>query len=216
MHPDEGAPRARARAQDRAGVERLGAHDRPGRDRPRHGPGPRTEGQDREGAHRRDRAPVQEEQDRLDQGQRPAGRQGEGRRHRRRQAVARRPERDRRRDGIAAEERARHRDRSEAHHHQRRSHRVEGHPEVDRDSRQRRRGRGVRVHLPAFRQRGHDRRAAAAAGADRGRSGVRRAREIVQASGHQGPHGHQGRRREGGRRFGRRSRRSCRTAARRR
>ena len=50
------------------------------------------------------------------------------------------------------------------------------------DHGQRRGRRRVRVDLPPLRQRGDDRRAAAAPGAGRGRSGVRRAREVVPAS----------------------------------
>ena len=62
-----------------------GLTHRPGRHRPRHGAGAGAQGQDRQGPHRRHRAPVQEEQDRLDQGRGAAGRQGRGRGHRRRQ-----------------------------------------------------------------------------------------------------------------------------------
>ncbi len=93
-------------------------------------------------------------------------------------------------------------DRSKADHHERRSHRAEGDPEVDRDPRERRRRRRVRVDLPALRQRGDDRRAPAAARADRRRGRVGRAREVFQAAGHQGADGHEGVRRQGRRRLG--------------
>ena len=65
-------------------------------------------------------------------------------------------------------------------------------PEVDRDHGQRRGRRRVRVDLPPLRQRGHDHRAAAAARAGRGRSGVGGARAVVQEAGHQGADRHQG------------------------
>ena len=127
LHPDQGAPRARARAQGRAGLEGLGADDRRGGHRHRHGPGAGAQGQDRQGADRRHRAAVQEEQDRLDQGQRPAGRQGHGRDHRRRrQQTLTATQGDHRRDRLAAAQRAGHRDRSQADHHERRSDRPEG------------------------------------------------------------------------------------------
>ena len=48
-------------------------------------PGAGAQGQDRQGAHRRRRVPVQEEQDRLDQRQRSTGRKGQGRDNRRRE-----------------------------------------------------------------------------------------------------------------------------------
>ena len=99
------------------------------------------------------------------------------------------------------------RDRPQADHHERRSDRAEGDPEVDRDSRKRRGRRRVRVDLPALRERGHDRRAAATAGAGRRRGRVGGAREVVQAPGHQGADRH-----EGGQAQGRRRRRRGRRA----
>ena len=63
---------------------------------------------------------------------------------------------------------------------------------VARHPGQRRRGRRVRVDLPALRQRGDDRRAAAASGAGRGRGHLRRAGEVVQEAGHRRAHRHQG------------------------
>ena len=107
-----------------------------------------------------------------------------------------------------------HRDRSQADHHQRRSDQPEGDPEVDRDHGQRRGRRRVRVDLPALRQRSDDHRAAAADRAGRGRSGLGRARALVQEAGHQGPDRHQGDEREGGRRTASTSRRSSPTASR--
>ena len=66
--------------------------------------GPGAQGQDRQGPDRRHRVPVQEEQDRLDQGHRPARRQGHGRDHRRRQR--RRSRRGRRSSSPPARSRA--------------------------------------------------------------------------------------------------------------
>ena len=57
-------------------------------------------------------------------------------------------------------------------------------PEVDRDPRQRRRRRRVRVDLQPLRQQGDDRRAAAAPRAGRGRGGVRGAARSVPQAGH--------------------------------
>ena len=118
LHSDQGAPRARARAQDCAGLEGVGTDARPGCHRPRHGPGARAQGQDRQGPDRRRRVPVQEEQNRLDQGQRPARRQGQGGSHRRSGRHAHRRQGDHRRHRVAAAERPRDRDRSQAHHHE--------------------------------------------------------------------------------------------------
>ena len=95
-----------------------------------------AQGQDRQGPDRRHRAALQEEQDRVDQGIRPAGRQGDRRGHRRSSADAERGQGDRRRHRVAASKRSRHRDRSEADHHERRSDRHERDPEVDRDPRE--------------------------------------------------------------------------------
>ena len=81
-----------------------------------------------------------------------------------------------------------HRDRREAHHHERRSDSSAGGAEVDRDPRQRRGRRGVRVDLPPVRQRGHAHRAAAAPRAERRRGGVGRAREGVQEARHRRAH----------------------------
>ena len=78
LHSDQGAARARARAEDRAAREGMGRHDRRRRrrraDRHRHGAGPRAQGPDRRRPHQRHRVPVQEEQDRLDQRDRAADR----------------------------------------------------------------------------------------------------------------------------------------------
>ena len=65
-------------------------------------------------------------------------------------------------------------------------------PKIDRDSRQRRRRRGVRVDLPAVRQRGDHCRAAAAARAGRRRSRIGGAREVVPQAGHQDSHRREG------------------------
>ncbi len=70
MHPDEGAARARARAEDRAGVEGMGPHPRRPARAHRHEPGADPQGQDRHHPHARRRVPLQEEQHHLDQGQR--------------------------------------------------------------------------------------------------------------------------------------------------
>ena len=179
----------------------MGPDDRRGGDRHRHEPGPGAQGQDRQGPHRRHRVPVQEEQDRLDQGIGPARRQRrparDGRDHRGRQAVACGQEGDHRRHRLAAAQRPRHRDRSQAHHHERRSDQPEDDPQVDRHPGQRRRRRRVRLDLPPLRQRGDHHRAAAADRAGRGRSGLDRARALVQEAGHQGPDRHQGDEREG-------------------
>ena len=64
--------------------------------------------------------------------------------------------------------------------------------EVDRDHGQRRRRRRVRVDLPSVRERRDDHRAAATAGADRGRGGVGGARAVFQEAGHQGSDRHEG------------------------
>ena len=177
----------------------MGPDHRPGRDRHRHEPGPGPQGQDREGAHRRHRVPLQEEQDRLDQGIGTARRQGQGRDHRRRQAVAHGEKGNHRRDRLAAAQRSRHRDRSQADHHQRRGDQPEGDPEVDRHHGQRRRRRRVRVDLPPLRQRRHDHRAAAADRSGGGRRRVDGARALVQEAGDQGPDRDEGDQCEGGR-----------------
>ena len=83
------------------------------------------------------------------------------------------------------------------------------------DHGQRRRRRRVRVDLPPLRQRGDDHRAAAAAGADRGRGGVGGARAVVQEAGHQGADRHEGHERQGRRATASSSRRRRPTARRR-
>ena len=82
---------------------------------------------------------------------------------------------------------------------------LQGGAEVAGDHGQRRGRRGVRLHLPPVRQRGHDHRAAAAARARRGRGGVGGAREVVQEAGHQVADRHEGDQ-GGGDRQGRRHR----------
>ena len=178
----------------------MGAYDRPGRDRRRHGAGPRPQGQDRQGAHRRHRAAVQEEQDRLDQGKRPACRQRQRRDHRWAKTDADCAQGDHRRHRLDTAQRAGHRDRSQAHHHQRRGDQSQGDSEIDRHPRQWRGRCRVRVDLPALRQRSDRHRAAAADRSRRRRSGLGRAREVVQEAGHQGDDRDEGHRREGRRR----------------
>ena len=169
-------------------------------DRHRHGPGPGPQGQDRQGPDRRHRAAVQEEQDRLDQGQRPAGRQGQGRGHRRRDADA-----DRAKEIIVATgsqprsvpgieiDRKRIITSDEAIGLQEMPKSIaimgSGAVGVEFASIFRRFGSEVTHH-----------RAAAAPGADRGRGGVGRAGEVVQEAGHQGADRHEGHQREGRRR----------------
>ena len=127
LHPDQGAARARPRAEGRAGLEGVGPDHRRGGDRHRHGPGAGAQGQDRHGPDRRHRAAVQEEQDRLDQGQRAPGRaRARSRSPTGRAQTLAATQRDHRRDRFAAAQRAGHRDRSQADHHQRRSDRPEG------------------------------------------------------------------------------------------
>ena len=108
LHPDEGAARARARAEDRAGRRRVGHQLRQERREAgdRHGARPRAQEQDRHRPHQGRRVPVQEKQDRVDQRHRPAGRQGAGRGHRR-LATDARGARDRRRHRVRPAQRAR-------------------------------------------------------------------------------------------------------------
>ena len=131
----------------------------------------------------------------------PPRRQGQGRDHRRRHADAHREEGDHRRHRLAAAQRARHRDRPQAHHHERRSDRPEGRSRsrssilgsgavgVEFASIFRRFGSEVTIIelLPRLVP-------------DRGRSGVGRARAVVQEAGHQGADRHEGDEREGRRR----------------
>ena len=153
-------------------------------DRHRHGAGPRAQGRDRQRPDEGRRVPVQEEQDRLDQGDGAADRataaSTSSKATSRRCARARRSSSppDRRRGACRASRSI------AAHHHQRRSDPPAGGAEVDRDHGQRRGRRRVRVDLPPVRQRRDDRRAAAAARAGRGRSGVGGAREVVPEAGH--------------------------------
>ena len=167
--------------------------------RHRHAGGARPQGQDRHRAHRRHRDAVQEAQDRLDQGHRPAHRRQGPRGHpaRRRHPGDHRDQRADRRHRIGAPLGARHRGRQEAHHLQRRGDPPATGAEVDCDHGQRRGRRRVRVDLQELRQRGHRHRAAAAAGARRRRGGVGRARAHLQEARPQGPHRHQGHEREG-------------------
>ena len=185
-------------------MEGVGADVGEAADRPRHGAGPRRKDKIVKGLTERRRVPVQEEQDRLDQGQRPAGRPAtvevtDGQK----QTLAARKE-----IIVATGSPPRsvpgHRDRSQADHHQRRSDRPEGGAEVDRDHGQRRRRRRVRLDLPPLRQRGDDHRAAAAARAGRGRSGVGRARAVFKKQGIKVHDRHQGDVRESRRRRRRR------------
>ena len=136
LHPDQGAARARPRAEDRRRTRRSGASRSARRaDRHRHGPGAGAQGQDRQRPDQGHRVPVQEEQDRLDQGHgRLAGQaasvevtEGDA------QTLAA-PQGDHRRHRLAAAQRAGHRDRSQADHHERRGDRPEGGAEVDRRS----------------------------------------------------------------------------------
>ena len=220
LHPDQGAARARPRAEDHPEREGVG----------RHAPS-RHAGIDM--------GQVQARKDKIVSGltkgieflfkknkidwikgtARLAG-NGKHRGVRRRQADARR-EGDHRRHRLGAAQRSGHRDRPHTNHHQRRSDPPEERAQVARHHGQRRRRRGVRVDLPAVRQRGHDHRAAAAARAGRRRSGVGRAREVVQEAGHQVADRHEGdegggdgerrRHRGAGRRTARR--RSCRPSS---
>ena len=88
--------------------------------RHRHDAGAGAQGQDRHRPDQGRRVPVQEEQDRLDQGHGAPDRQRRRRGLRGREADAPRAQGDHRRDRLGAAQRARHRDRSPAHHHERR------------------------------------------------------------------------------------------------
>ncbi len=130
----------------------------------------------------------------------------------RREAVAGGEEGDHRRDRLDAAQRAGDRGRSQDDHLQRRSDSPAVGAEVDRDHGQRRGRRRVRVDLQELRQRGHGDRAAAATGARRGRSGLGRARALVQEARHQGDdrrEGHLGEVRRQGRRHRSARRRPC-------
>ena len=126
--------------------------------RHRHAGGARPQGQDRHRAHRRHRDALQEEQDRLDQGHRPAHRrQGRGghagapaapRRSRRpRNSIVATGSAPRSVPGIEVDK--------QAHHLQRRGDPPAAGAQVDCDHGQRRGRRRVRVDLQELRQRGH-------------------------------------------------------------
>ena len=142
--PDQGAARARPRPQGRAERQGMGP-DRSATSRPRIDMGQvqAPQGQDRHGPDARHRVPVQEEQDRLDQGQRPP------RRPRRVEVTGDEPQTltrpgDRHCHRLVRPQRARHRARPQAHHHERRSHPPARGAEVDRRHGQRPDRRRVR------------------------------------------------------------------------
>ena len=119
LHPDQGAHRARPRAENRAGGEGMGTDPRRRGGRHRHDPGAGPQGPHRDGPDEGSRVPLPEEQDRLDQGHRPPGRQRERGGDRRTAAGAARGEGDRGGDRIAASKRPRRGNRPEADHHER-------------------------------------------------------------------------------------------------
>ena len=195
LHSDQGAARARARAQDCSAGERVGRHRRRRADRHRHGPGARAQGSHRRRPDQGHRISFQEEQDRLGEGHGAADRQRwpgvidvfEGDK----QTLAG-AQGDHRRDRIGPAQRSRRHHRSQADHHERRSHSPARSAQIDRDSGERCRGRRVRVDLPALWQRSDHLRVAAAARARRRRSRFRRARKVISQAGHHEPHGREG------------------------
>ena len=165
LHPDQGAARARARAEDRAGLEGVGPHDR--------GDRRRAIGIDMTQVHARKDKIVKGltggieflfKKNKIDwiKGSGAAAGKGASRSPRATPADADGAQGDHRRDRIAPRSVPGHRDRSQAHHHERRGDHLKEVPEVDRHHGQRRGRRRVRVDLPALRQRGDDHRAAAA------------------------------------------------------
>ncbi len=139
LHPDEGAARARPRAEDRPARKGLGHLDSRRRGSPRHAAGAGAQGSGRQRLDQGRRVPVQEKQDRLDQGHGAVDGKRRRRGLRRRRAAAARTQGDHRRHRIGAAQRPRHSDRPQTHHHQRRSDRPARGAEVDRHPRQRRR-----------------------------------------------------------------------------
>ena len=190
LHSDQGAPRARARAEDRAEGEGVGRQLRRQRAAPAI-----------------DMTQVHARKDKIVTGltkgveflfkknkidwikgtARLTGNGGvdvfEGE-----QADASRAPRDHHRHRVGAAERSRHRDRSHTHHHERRGHRPARRADVDRDSRQRRRRRRVRLDLPPLRQRRDDPRAPAATRARGRRSRLGGAGEVVPEARHHEAH----------------------------
>ena len=194
LHPDQGAARARARVQMMQHAEGVGHHAAGRRAGDRHGQvharkdkivGGLTKGVE-----------YLFKKNKIDWIKGTARLAGNGNVavDRRRQRRAR-SQGNHRRHRLDAAQRSRHRHRPQADHHERRGDSPARGADFAGDSRQRRRGRRVRLDLPAVRQRGHPGRAAAAAGARRGRGHLRGAGEVVQEAGHRGAHRHTGHRR---------------------